>query len=88
MSNYPWALQQPWTALSCCKSRGDCVLTAETSAYAAHTIDMPIDHFPNKALYKPRNNATFKQRYFLDDTYYKPGGPMYLYIGVEASGEN
>ncbi|KAL1305477.1 hypothetical protein AAFC00_002353 [Neodothiora populina] len=55
-------------------------------AYDAHIIDMPIDHFPNSPQYKPHANGTFKQRYYFDSTYYKPGGPVYLYIGGETSG--
>ena len=71
--------------------------------YPAHAINQPvcisisscsvayrpeIDHFPGDARYKPHTNATFKQRYFFDDTYYKPGGPVFLYIAGEVSGES
>ena len=64
------------------------LLTRDTPApaYEAHTIDMPIDHFPQSDRYAPHTNATFKQRYFFDSSYYKPGGPVYLYIGGETSG--
>lgn len=54
--------------------------------YSAHTIDMPIDHFPHKSIYRPHTKATFKQRFFFDDYYYKPGGPVYLYISGEVDG--
>ena len=27
------------------------------------------------------NQATFKQRYFYCDSYYKPGGPIFFYLG-------
>ena len=57
-----------------------------TSAYPANTIQMPIDHFPNSPRYAPHTNATFSQRYYFDSSYYKPGGPVYLYIGGETSG--
>ncbi|KAG9231604.1 extracelular serine carboxypeptidase-like protein [Amylocarpus encephaloides] len=60
----------------------------QASLYPALTIDMPIDHFPRKDQYKPHVTGTFKQRYFFDSTYYKPGGPVYLYIGGETSGTN
>lgn len=30
----------------------------------------------------------FKQRYVFDSTYYKPGGPVYLYISGETSVES
>ena len=58
----------------------------DASQYPAHIIDMPIDHFPNNPRYAPHTNATFAQRYYFDPTYYKPGGPIYLYIGGETSG--
>ncbi|KAL8748066.1 MAG: hypothetical protein Q9190_000151 [Brigantiaea leucoxantha] len=57
-------------------------------AYTAYTIDQPIDHFPDNPRYAPHTNATFKQRYFFDSSYYQPGGPVYLYIGGETSGES
>lgn len=47
-----------------------------------------IDHFPESGRYVPHTNATFKQRYFFDSSYYKPGGPVFLYIGGETSGES
>ena len=47
-----------------------------------------IDHFPTSDRYEPHTNATFKQRYFFDSSYYKPGGPVFLYIGGETSGES
>lgn len=60
----------------------------QTSTYTPYTIDQPIDHFPDDAQYEPHTNATFKQRYVYDSTYYKPGGPVFLYIGGETSLEN
>ncbi|EUC29559.1 hypothetical protein COCCADRAFT_106222 [Bipolaris zeicola 26-R-13] len=56
-------------------------------AYDAHTIDQPIDHFPHSDRYVPHTNKTFKQRYFFDKSYYKPGGPVFLYLGGETWGE-
>ena len=58
----------------------------DASQYPAHTIHMPIDHFPHSPRYAPHTNATFSQRYYFDSSYYKPGGPVYLYIGGETSG--
>lgn len=60
----------------------------QSSSYTDYTIDMPIDHFPNEDRYKPHTNATFKQRYVFDSSYYKPGGPVYLYISGETSIES
>lgn len=57
-----------------------------TDAYPANYIDQPIDHFPDSDRYKPHTNDTFKQRYYFDSSYYKPGGPVFLYIGGETSG--
>ncbi|EXJ65267.1 hypothetical protein A1O7_01608 [Cladophialophora yegresii CBS 114405] len=54
--------------------------------YTVYTFDQPIDHFQTSPRYAPHTNATFKQRYWFDDTYYKPGGPIFLYIGGEVSG--
>ncbi|GIZ47605.1 hypothetical protein CKM354_001069300 [Cercospora kikuchii] len=58
------------------------------ATYQAYTIDQPIDHFHNETKYAPHTNATFKQRYFFDSSYYKPGGPVFLYIGGETNGQN
>jgi hypothetical protein len=44
-----------------------------------------VDHFPDSDRYLPHTNATFKQQYVFDSTYYKPGGPVFLYIGGETS---
>ncbi len=47
-----------------------------------------IDHFPTSPKYEPHPKGTFQQRDFLDDTYYQEGGPVFLYIGGETSGES
>ncbi|KAK3074828.1 hypothetical protein LTR53_002423 [Teratosphaeriaceae sp. CCFEE 6253] len=44
--------------------------------YPAYTFDQPIDHFSNSSRYEPHTDATFKQRYFFDDSYYKPGASI------------
>lgn len=31
---------------------------------------MPLDHFDDKSI------ATFRNRYWINSTYYKPGGPV------------
>ncbi|KAJ9201928.1 hypothetical protein DTO164E3_3366 [Paecilomyces variotii] len=58
------------------------------TSYTPYTFDQPIDHFPNSTRYAPHTNGTFKQRYVFDDTYYEPGGPVFLYIGGETSAES
>ncbi|KAI0435247.1 extracelular serine carboxypeptidase-like protein [Xylaria sp. FL1042] len=52
--------------------------------YEAHYFQQKINHFPQNKL--PYANETFTQRYYFDTTYYKPGGPVYLYISGETSG--
>jgi hypothetical protein len=52
------------------------------------TNELEIDHFPKSDRYEPHTADTFKQRYFFDSSYYKPGGPVFLYIGGETSGES
>jgi hypothetical protein len=47
-----------------------------------------IDHFPDSERYAPHTNATFRQRYSFDSSYYKPGGPVFLYLSGETSGES
>lgn len=54
--------------------------------YTAYYFDQLIDHFQDSPRYAPNTNATFTQRYYFDNTYYKPGGPVFLYIGGETSG--
>ncbi|KZP00218.1 peptidase S28 [Calocera viscosa TUFC12733] len=39
-------------------------------------VDMPVDHFGSY-------NATFKNRYWVNATYYKPGGPVVLFDSGE-----
>ncbi|KAK5107937.1 hypothetical protein LTR62_000542 [Meristemomyces frigidus] len=70
------------------KSQGLQTRQSGSSGYPAHTFDQMIDHFPNSSRYEPHTTATFKQRYFFDDSYHKPGGPVFLYIGGETSGES
>lgn len=43
---------------------------------------MPVDHFDDAS------NATFPLRYWVDATYYKPGGPVFCLDGGETSGED
>ncbi|KIN05897.1 hypothetical protein OIDMADRAFT_100781 [Oidiodendron maius Zn] len=58
------------------------------TSYPPHYFDQPIDHFPHSARYAPHTKDTFKQRFFFDSTYYKPGGPVFLYLSGETSGES
>ena len=44
-----------------------------------YTIDLPVDHFDRD------NNRTYKNHYWVNDTYYRPGGPVFFYDGGEAT---
>ncbi|KAI1321877.1 extracelular serine carboxypeptidase-like protein [Xylariaceae sp. FL0255] len=52
--------------------------------YPPNYFQQKINHFPENKL--PYAHDTFTQRYYFDDSYYKPGGPVYLYIGGETDG--
>ncbi|KAI1661656.1 peptidase S28 [Daldinia decipiens] len=56
--------------------------------YGVHYFDQKVNHFPDNELFSKSNlsRGTFKQRYYFDSSYYKPGGPVYLYISGETSG--
>ena len=58
----------------------------DDNTYPPNYIQQPIDHFPDSPRYEPHTNDTFTQRYYFDSSYYKPGGPVFLYIGGETSG--
>jgi hypothetical protein len=49
-----------------------------SSTVAQDWIDQPIDHL------NYNSHATFKQRYYVLNDFYTPGGPAYLYICGEA----
>ena len=44
--------------------------------YTVYSFEQLIDHFPNSSRYPNNTNATFSQKYVVDDSYYKPGGPV------------
>lgn len=56
--------------------------------YTAYNFEQKIDHFQSSSRYAPNTDGNFTQRYFFDNSYYKPGGPVFLYIGGETSGES
>jgi Serine carboxypeptidase S28 len=43
------------------------------------TVDLPIDHF------NPQDTRTFKNRYWMNDTFYQQGGPVFLHDAGEAT---
>lgn len=44
-----------------------------------------MDHLHDDPKYEPHSNGTFANRYYFDDTYYRPGGPVIALNGAEAS---
>lgn len=50
-----------------------------------HWYDQTIDHFSWAPTFS--GEQTFKQRYFVYDRYWKPGGPIFFYCGNEANVE-
>jgi len=42
------------------------------------TVELPIGHF------NPQDDRAFQNRYWLNDTFYEPGGPIFLYDAGEA----
>lgn len=48
--------------------------------YTVYSFDQLIDHFPSSTRYAPHTNQTFSQKYVFDDTYYVPGGPIFLCV--------
>lgn len=54
--------------------------------YPEHNISVPIDFFHNETRYEPHSNGSFNLRYWFDDTYYKPGGPVFTLLGGETDG--
>ncbi|MCJ1360798.1 MAG: hypothetical protein MMC33_010807 [Icmadophila ericetorum] len=52
--------------------------------YPAYTFDQLSTHFAD---HPPMGfNKTFKQRYWVEDQYYKPGGPVFFLDGGETTG--
>lgn len=50
------------------------------SQLLASTIELPLDHFSAA-------NTTFSNRYWVNDEYYVPGGPVILFDAGEANAE-
>ena len=44
--------------------------------FPVHTIKRPVDHFHNESHYEPHFDKYFKNRFWFNDTYYQPGGPV------------
>jgi hypothetical protein len=57
------------------------------ATYQAYNLSVPISHFPDSPRYAPHVEGTFPLRYWVDDRYYKPGGPVFVLEAGEADGE-
>lgn len=60
--------------------------TDPTLLYPERNISVPVDFFHNETRYEPHSNESFNLRYWFDDTYYKPGGPVFVLLGGETDG--
>ncbi|VUC21623.1 unnamed protein product [Clonostachys rosea] len=58
----------------------------EKSQRQAYNLSVPVDHFHNETKYEPHSDDFFNLRYWVDDTYYKPGGPVILIGAGELTG--
>jgi len=57
--------------------------TIDKNQRQSYNFSVPVDHFHNETKYEPHSDDFYDMRYWIDDTYYKPGGPVILI----ASGE-
>ncbi|XWW97460.1 hypothetical protein V2A60_005442 [Cordyceps javanica] len=42
----------------------------------AYNLSVPVDHFHNESKYAPHSDDSYPLRYWLDTSYYRPGGPV------------
>lgn len=57
------------------------VVPASSAPNNALFIQMPLDHFSE------HDTRTFLNRYWINDTYYKPGGPIFIFDSGEQNAE-
>jgi hypothetical protein len=55
------------------------VTASDSSGPLNLTIELPVDHF------NPQDARTFENRYWMNDTFYEKGGPVFLYDAGEAT---
>lgn len=60
----------------------------QSSTAKAYNFAVPVDHFHNDTQYEPHSNGTFNMRYFLETSFYKPGGPVIVIASGETSAED
>ncbi|KKF96674.1 putative serine protease EDA2 [Ceratocystis platani] len=59
-----------------------------TTTYPAYKMEVPIDHFLDNPRYAPHDLGMFHLRYWFDDRFYQPGGPVILMSAGEKTGES
>ncbi|TQV91314.1 serine carboxypeptidase S28 [Cordyceps javanica] len=62
-------------------------INVNNSNIQEHTLSVPVDHFHNETQYEPHSDDFFSLRYFLETSHYKPGGPVIVIAGGEATAE-
>ena len=58
---------------------------ATNSSITPSYVELPIDHFGNGTV---NGTSTFWNRYWVDDEYYREGGPVFVYDVGELDGDN
>lgn len=58
------------------------------STVKAYNLSVPVDHFHDDPQYEPHSDDFFPVRYFLETSYYKPGGPVIVIASGETSAED
>lgn len=61
---------------------------AAASSAQAYNFSVPVDHFHDDPQYEPHSDGMFDMRYFLETSFYKPGGPVIVIASGETSAEN
>ncbi|KFA53307.1 hypothetical protein S40293_04720 [Stachybotrys chartarum IBT 40293] len=58
-------------------------ITAYAAQRPAYNLSVPIDHFHNDSLYEPHSDGFFDLRYWVDESHYRPGGPVIVLAAGE-----
>ncbi|KAJ7336139.1 hypothetical protein DFH08DRAFT_939240 [Mycena albidolilacea] len=65
------------------------LLVRQAAAPSSNTFNQITNHFPNDEFYGPPPiNQTFLQHYLVNDTFYQPGGPIFLLDSGETSAQS
>lgn len=68
-------------------SQLDAALNTTSAVLGPFTFDQPISHFPRDRKYAPHVPGTFKQRFWIEKSSYRPGGPVILLDSGEINGD-